>query len=64
MADRAPDLQPDSHGTLTPPEVHERPGPLQTIGQTATDLSARGGALIATPVAPIAACRASIIFAR
>ncbi len=65
MADQAPNLQSDPHGTATPPEVNARPGPLQTVGQTVTGLSALViFALIATPVGLIVACLALIFFAR
>ena len=65
MADRAPNLQSDPNDTVTPPDVNERSGPLQTIGQTVTGLSALViFALIATPVGLIAACLAILVFAR
>ena len=65
MPDQAPNLQSDPHGTETPPDVNERSGPLQTVGQTVTGLSALViFALIATPVGLIAACLAIILLAR
>ena len=65
MPDQAPNLQSDPHGTATPPDANERPGALQTIGQTITGLSALViFALIATPVALLVACLAIFLFAR